>query len=264
MFGPVATMIERDDHIPPLAELLTEMDVARGVAQSNPVNAAPQARPAPGSVPASPTAPTLAEVQHQLANHMLDRQPDLALALIKSSPGFDSAQRLGIYHHAYRARLSEVLADTFAKTNLFMGSDVFGEHAAAFAVSHPPLTRSLSRYGAEFPAHLASLYPGNPELHELAQLDWDLRTCFDGPDVPALDADSAQADPDRTPSLRPRRRARSGKSFSNGLRISSSCLKTVRGSRRSGIHDDPSLHENVPDLEETPCVSDYRVGSMQR
>ncbi len=29
--GPVATMIERDDHIPPLAELLTELDVARGI-----------------------------------------------------------------------------------------------------------------------------------------------------------------------------------------------------------------------------------------
>ena len=203
MFGPVATMIERDDHIPPLAELLAEMDVARGVAQSNPVNAAREAHKTDG-MPRNPTAPALAEVQRQLAHHMLDRQPDLALALIKSSPGFDSAQRLGIYHHAYRARLSEVLADTFAKTNLFMGSEVFGEHAAAFAVAHPPLTRSLSRYGAEFPAHLASLYPGNPELHELAQLDWDLRTCFDGPDVPALDADGAQADPGNTWLLRER------------------------------------------------------------
>jgi uncharacterized protein (UPF0276 family) len=31
--GPVATMIERDDHIPPLAELLAELDRARGVAE---------------------------------------------------------------------------------------------------------------------------------------------------------------------------------------------------------------------------------------
>ena len=30
--GPVATMIERDDNIPPLAELLAELDVARGIA----------------------------------------------------------------------------------------------------------------------------------------------------------------------------------------------------------------------------------------
>jgi hypothetical protein len=29
LVGPVATMIERDDHIPPLADLLNELDVAR-------------------------------------------------------------------------------------------------------------------------------------------------------------------------------------------------------------------------------------------
>ena len=32
--GPVATMIERDDAIPPLADLLAELDVARGIAAS--------------------------------------------------------------------------------------------------------------------------------------------------------------------------------------------------------------------------------------
>ena len=34
LFGPVPTMIERDDHIPPLAELLAELDIARGIAAS--------------------------------------------------------------------------------------------------------------------------------------------------------------------------------------------------------------------------------------
>ncbi len=32
LFGAVPTMIERDDHIPPLAELVAELDVARGIA----------------------------------------------------------------------------------------------------------------------------------------------------------------------------------------------------------------------------------------
>jgi uncharacterized protein (UPF0276 family) len=31
-FGAVPSMIERDDHIPPLVETLAELDVARGVA----------------------------------------------------------------------------------------------------------------------------------------------------------------------------------------------------------------------------------------
>ncbi|WP_431259413.1 MNIO family bufferin maturase [Roseateles chitinivorans] len=33
-FGPVATMIERDDHIPPLAELLVELDQARVISET--------------------------------------------------------------------------------------------------------------------------------------------------------------------------------------------------------------------------------------
>jgi uncharacterized protein len=32
-FGPVATMIERDDHIPQLADLLAELDIARSIAE---------------------------------------------------------------------------------------------------------------------------------------------------------------------------------------------------------------------------------------
>jgi uncharacterized protein (UPF0276 family) len=31
-FGPVPTMIERDDNIPPLAELVAELDMARAIA----------------------------------------------------------------------------------------------------------------------------------------------------------------------------------------------------------------------------------------
>jgi uncharacterized protein (UPF0276 family) len=39
-FGPIATMIERDDNIPPLEELLAELDVARRLATDNKAHAA--------------------------------------------------------------------------------------------------------------------------------------------------------------------------------------------------------------------------------
>lgn len=45
-FGNVATMIERDDHIPPLTELLTELDKARSIALSVSGNNTPIARQA--------------------------------------------------------------------------------------------------------------------------------------------------------------------------------------------------------------------------
>ena len=39
-FGPVPTMIERDDNIPPLAELVAELDVARAIASGHALEAA--------------------------------------------------------------------------------------------------------------------------------------------------------------------------------------------------------------------------------
>lgn len=187
-FGAVATMVERDDRIPPLAELLAEMAVARSVAATHVPLAGPAAAaPAADPWPRGPLrfAPPLQALQQDLAERIL-AEPMQALDADAPVTG-----RLGIYHHAYRARLSEVLADTYAKTWLYLGSDTFDAHARDHAVAHPPTARSLNRYGEGFTDTLRALYPDNPELHELAQLDWDLRTRFDGADVPALDAATA-------------------------------------------------------------------------
>lgn len=186
-FGAVAAMIERDDHIPPLAELLDEMAMARRIAAEHvaspesatavPMTWAPAADPLP-----------LAAVQRHFADRVL------ADPLPPCTPDDLVTGRLPIYHQAYRARLAEVLADTYAKTALYMGSDSFDAHARAFVVAHPPCTRSLNRYGEGLVDALRQQYPDNPELHELARLDWDLRTRFDGADAPVLNTEEAQAD----------------------------------------------------------------------
>lgn len=188
-FGAVAAMIERDDHIPPLADLLDEMAMARRIAAEH--VAAPEA-----DTTATTTAMTLAPAVEPLPLAAVQRQfADRVLADVvpPGTPDDAVTGRLPIYHHAYRARLAEVLADTYAKTLLYMGSDTFDVHARAFAVAHPPHTRSLNRYGEGLVQALRVQYPDNPELHELAQMDWDLRTRFDGADVPALDPSVAQA-----------------------------------------------------------------------
>lgn len=185
-FGAVAAMIERDDHIPPLAELLDEMAIARRVAAEH---VAPPEPVAITSITLAPTADLtgLAAVQRHFADRVL------ANALPPEMPEDLITGRLPIYHHAYRARLAEVLADTYAKTCLYMGSDTFEAHARDYAVAHPPRTRSLNRYGEGLVGTLRAAYPDNPELHELAQLDWDLRTRFDSADVPTLETAAAQA-----------------------------------------------------------------------
>ena len=193
-FGAVATMIERDDKIPPLPELLAEIDRARQVAQTH-CGAATAQTVAP-SIPraiadpaATPPAPDLLTLQTDwVACVLQDPQPAdaptrLALADGKSDT---AAVRLGIYHRAYRLRLCEVLRDSFTKTCSYMGSDLFDQQTSVFVVQHPPAERNLGRYGAALPLFFQQIYPDNPELHELAQLDWDLRSRFDSADRPAL------------------------------------------------------------------------------
>lgn len=189
-FGAVAAMIERDDHIPPLTELLDEMVIARRIAAEH------VASPVPSFVPVAIPAITLNPIVGPaglavVQRHFADRV--LANALPPEMPEDLITGRLPIYHHAYRARLAEVLADTYGKTCLYMGSDTFEAHARDYAVAHPPRTRSLNRYGEGLVGTLRAAYPDNPELHELAQLDWDLRTRFDSADVPTLETAAAQA-----------------------------------------------------------------------
>ena len=199
LFGSVPAMIERDDNIPALSELLAEVATARRIATevlsvSDEFSEGRVVAHTAPLVTASVSTQPLRETQQQLANYVLARSENDITTQLRTAPNIDVNQRVCIYKNAYRARLAEVLADTFAKTVLYMGSDVFDQHARDFAIVHPPLARSLNRYGAAFAAYLHRIYPDHPELTQLAQLDWDLRACFDGPDVAALDAASVAAD----------------------------------------------------------------------
>ena len=203
LFGAVPAMIERDDNIPELGELLAEVATARSIAAEVQLARAPASIAEPlgaSSVSVSFTVHkdqskiTLQNTQQKFSDHVLARSDEAIAPLLRAAPEVDLDRRVGIYRNAYRARLAEVLAETFSKTVLYMGSDVFDQHARTFAVASPPLTRSLNRYGANFVGYLHNCYPKYPELRQLAQLDWDLRTCFDGPDTPALDTAGVSAD----------------------------------------------------------------------
>lgn len=195
-FGQVATMIERDDHIPPLPELLAELQQARDIAGANRFAQAASTLPVPLSWP-RPAPTPLAGMQAVLSDSLLDLTgPTLALGLLEDGPAASLNARRGltIYHNAYRARMAEVLADAHPRVVRYMGDDAFEAEARAFAVAHPPVGEGLNRYGAGLAAFLQSRYPHNPELYELSRLDWDMRSRFDGPDLPALTAAQAQAD----------------------------------------------------------------------
>lgn len=193
LYGPTATMIERDDHIPPLPVLLVELQQARDLAAAHGA-ATPEAtsvHPAP-TVSTAGNPPALAPLQQLLGSLVLGPQPDTTPAVLGSAGPLPALRGLAIYHNAYRARLVEVLADHFAKTVSYVGGDTFDELARGYVETHTPNGQHLGSYGDEFAAHLEQIYPDHPVLRELADLEWALRTVFDASDQPAWNVDSIQ------------------------------------------------------------------------
>lgn len=105
---------------------------------------------------------------------------------------------LGVYRNAYRLRLAECLRETYGKTWGWLGDDDFNAAARRYIEAHPPKSWTLSDYGDRFPDLLALLYPNDPEVSELAWLEWAMHRAFEGPDAAPLSAeDCAGVDWDR-------------------------------------------------------------------
>jgi len=128
---------------------------------------------------------SLLQLQGAFQRHLLEGDAAFAAA-VRAGVGLDVGGRLHIYHHAYRARLVDALRDTFEHTAGYLGAAWFDEAALEFAVSHPSQRANLNEYGADFPAWLQQRHPREPEIGELAALDWTLRRAFDGADAPPL------------------------------------------------------------------------------
>jgi hypothetical protein len=120
----------------------------------------------------------LDKLQREFRDHLLDR-PSVVRAEVKGD--------LDVYHFAYRAQLLNCLRDTFDKTWSWLGDDAFEAAARAHIETHPPHAWTLNVYGDSFDRTLAALYPDDPEVAELAWLEWTLRRAFDGPDADPVD-----------------------------------------------------------------------------
>lgn len=116
-------------------------------------------------------------------------------ALLAADP-HGGPPRLGVYRHAYRARLAEALADNFEILARAMGDEAFAALADAYITAHPSTHPSIRWFGhrlADFMA--ASVERGedlvpHPAFVDLARMDWALRAAFDAADAPALGRDA--------------------------------------------------------------------------
>jgi hypothetical protein len=127
----------------------------------------------------------LALLQQQFMAFLRDESQDVSSAIIDSGK-ITRNRRLEIYHHAYRARLVEVMRDVFERTWAYLGDAQFDACATQFIEKHPPAQRTLNRFGDTFPDWLATQFPDDMEIAEVAIIDWQLRVAFDGANATPL------------------------------------------------------------------------------
>jgi len=124
----------------------------------------------------------LASLQTQFIDYLHDRPNDF-LSTLADAGGLAKADRAHIYFNAYRVRLLDTLKDSFDKTWAWLGDDRFESTALAWIADHPPRQFSLRPFGDTFADWLGAAWPDDPEVSELARLDWAMRQAFDGADA---------------------------------------------------------------------------------
>lgn len=92
--------------------------------------------------------------------------------VLTAGPSLSALERLGIYHHAYRARLVECLADDYPALRATVGPERFTELVHDYVDRHPSRSPNLNGYGRSFAGFL--LAQREVYLSELARLEWAL------------------------------------------------------------------------------------------
>lgn len=142
------------------------------------------------------TGTPLVELQARLQRYVLgDRSAvDGMLPLLQSPPcRIPGERRLEIYHSAYRARLREALGTVFERTWAYLGDEAFDAQCTRQIAANRSTDPNLRHYGKTFPDLLRHTLADDPDVAELATMDWHIHTAFDAPDAAALAASHLSA-----------------------------------------------------------------------
>jgi hypothetical protein len=118
----------------------------------------------------------------------------------EAQAGLDRACEPGlrVYRNNYRSQLVSCLETSFPHTCAWIGEAAFHDAAMAHIEAMPPSSWTLDAYGCDFPSAFGAAYPDDPEIFELAWLEWAISEAFVGPDHPVVAPDAiANVDWDR-------------------------------------------------------------------
>ena len=105
---------------------------------------------------------------------------------------------LRVYRNNYQEQLRSALRSGFPYLALWLGETEFDRAADAHVALHVPRSWTLDHYGHDFPATVQALFPGDPEVRELAWLDWAMAEALVAADETPVDTTKlAELDWDR-------------------------------------------------------------------
>ena len=130
----------------------------------------------------------LATLQQALCDHLAQVPVD-GEAPVNPLHGFvGDHPGLSVYRNNYRGSLRDCLRNTHEHSWSWLGDEGFDAAADSYIALHTPHHWSLDAYGEGFARHLAACLPDDPEVAELAWLEWALARAFDGADAEPLSA----------------------------------------------------------------------------
>lgn len=110
-----------------------------------------------------------------------------------TSASDSAAERLGkdrsglhVYQNNYRAQLMGCLQQSYPQLRAWIGDEAFLHAAARHIERQPPHAWTLDAYGEAFGDTLLALFPDNPDMHQLAWIEWALGGAFVAPDAAPL------------------------------------------------------------------------------
>jgi hypothetical protein len=110
--------------------------------------------------------------------------------VVRPGARIDAAEAIGIYHHAYRARLVECLVDDYPALAHTLGHARFEALAEAYIARFPSRSPNLNAYGRHMPTLcLEADDPDGRFWADLARLEWTLVEMIHAEDAPPLAAE---------------------------------------------------------------------------
>ncbi len=126
----------------------------------------------------------LAELQREFHRHVVRPGRSMPKRVVSTATA-SAVRRLGIYVHAYSARLVEALASDFEALQKLLGDAQFGSLMRDFIAARPSRHANVRWYGAELAAFArrSQRWSRRPVLAELADFEWALGLVFDAADA---------------------------------------------------------------------------------